>query len=180
MRISKYALIVALSLCSAAFAQDQDLSLVMPEQPGCVEIRAWSFSEDDGITIPDDLFMYVSDAYAPASNLGGPIAVTFPNVRAGDVFAVDFHGDTYSASLPGMNCAIQIFAEQGANTAPIDAGLGSFDTQHTSPMTLLGHYVAPANGEIRFTVMGRQWPAPAAGSMGFAERAYLRVTRYTN
>lgn len=60
------------------------------------------------------------------------------------------------------------------------AGLGSFDTQHTSPMTLLGHYVAPANGEIRFTVMGRQWPAPAAGSMGFAERAYLRVTRYTN
>lgn len=96
------------------------------------------------------------------------------------MFSIDFHGDTYSASYQTQNCNVQIFADQGGTVEPIDGGLGWFTQVSTYPMTLLGHYVAPTSGQVTFRVMGKQWPAPAAGSMGFAERAYLRVTRYTN
>lgn len=149
---------------------------------GFVDMQIWSFTEEDGITIPDDLFGFNSTSYAVNTNDADAMSITFSDVLVGDLFLIRFDADTFTTSVAGKSCYARIHATDnlgtGSEAAIAYGGLRVFPHEATYPLAMSGHHVAAAAGQTRIRVLGKQGPAPASGLMGFAERIYFEIMRF--
>ncbi|WP_437647884.1 hypothetical protein [Sorangium sp. So ce362] len=147
---------------------------------GFVDQQAWSYVTETGV---GSVFPFSATSYAPNTTDATAMSVQFTNVRVGDIFLIQFHGNTFnSGAAISDELLLAVHATDDVGGAGVEtrvdsavARLAIFDTPQA--VIAAGRWVATAAGTTRLRLLGRC--ATAGGwSGGIASVGALCVSRF--
>ncbi|WP_437606245.1 hypothetical protein WMF20_35335 [Sorangium sp. So ce834] len=146
---------------------------------GFVDKQVWSYLTESGL---GSTFPFNTTSYAVNTSDATAMSVQFTNVRVGDIFLIQFHGNTFnSGAVLADELLLAVHATDDVGGAGVETKVSSAVARlaiYNTPLAVIsaGCWVAAAAGTTRLRLLGRI--ASGAWVGGIASVGALCVSRF--